>query len=314
MTDAVGNTTTGAITVSIIDDVPTASADSGSVTEGALLSVDAASGILSNDVEGADEATIAGVRAAGGDTTTVVTGGVALPITGLHGTLTLAADGSYTYQSNPNQISGATQDVFVYTMIDGDGDTSTTTLTISLTDAGLVAPADADAVVDEAALDLLQDGADLAAGTVTGSLPGSTAETDADNQLNATGGVGALSYTAQTLVGTYGTLQIASDGSYIYTLTDNHLNATADDGVQTITGLESFTYTVTDAVGNTTTGAITVSIIDDVPTASADSGSVTEGALLSVDAASGSCRTTSRAPTRRRSPGCGRPAATPRRW
>ena len=102
----------------------------------------------------------------------------------------MQADGSYTYQSNPNQISGATQDVFVYTLVDGDGDTSTTTLTINLADAGLVAPADADAVVDEAALDLLQDGADLAPGTVTGSLPGETTETDAANQLDATAGSG----------------------------------------------------------------------------------------------------------------------------
>ena len=153
-------------------------------------------------------------------------------------------------------------------------------------------------------------------GTITGSLPGSTAETDADNQLNATGGVGALTYTAQTLVGTYGTLQIASDGSYIYTLTDNHLNATADDGVQTITGLESFTYTVTDAVGNTTTGAITVSIIDDVPTAVADTATVTEGALLSVDGGVPAWLSNDVDGRRRDAdrPGCGRPAATPRRW
>src|SRR5690606_21026785 len=127
------------------------------------------------------------------------------------------------------------------TIVDGDGDLSTTTLTINLSDAGLVAPADSDVTVNEAALDLNQDGSDLAPGTVTGSLPGSAAETDATNQLDATGGVGALTYTAQTIVGTYGTIQIASDGSYIYTLTDNYLNGTANDGVQTISGLESFT-------------------------------------------------------------------------
>ena len=40
--------------------------------------------------------------------------------------------------------------------------------------------------VNENALDTtaLHDGSDLAAGTVTGSLPGSAAETDATNQLN----------------------------------------------------------------------------------------------------------------------------------
>ena len=43
--------------------------------------------------------------------------------------------------------------MFVYTIKDGDGDMSTTTLTINLTDSGLVAPADNDVTVNEAALD-----------------------------------------------------------------------------------------------------------------------------------------------------------------
>ena len=101
---------------------------------------------------------------------------------GSFGMLTLNADGSYSYDGNPNVVppSGAT-DTFVYTITDGDGDTSTTTLTINLTDAGLVAPADSDVTVNENALDTnpLPDGPDLAPGTVTGSLPGSANETDA---------------------------------------------------------------------------------------------------------------------------------------
>src|SRR5205085_5491535 len=80
VTDSHGNTTTGTILVDIVDDVPTAAADSNSVTEGALLSVNAASGVVANDVFGADGPTAAnagvvGVRAAGGDTTTAVTTG-----------------------------------------------------------------------------------------------------------------------------------------------------------------------------------------------------------------------------------------------
>ncbi|MEI9426112.1 hypothetical protein O7A70_34160, partial [Mesorhizobium sp. Cs1299R1N1] len=71
---------------------------------------------------------------------------------------------------------------------DGDGDLSTTTLTINLSDAGLFAPTNSDVTVNEAALDTSTTGADLTHGTVTGSLPGSTAETDAANQLAATGG------------------------------------------------------------------------------------------------------------------------------
>ncbi|TPJ42893.1 Ig-like domain-containing protein, partial [Mesorhizobium sp. B2-6-5] len=150
----------------------------------------------------------------------------------------------------------------------------TTTLTINLSDAGLVAPADSDVIVNETALDPNKDGADLAAGTVTGSLPGSTAETDAANQLNATGGFAPLTYQLAgggnaATAGTYGTIQVHTDGSYVYTLTAPvHGPATA--GTDTVNAAESFTYQVTDANGNTTTGTINIAIVDDVPTAHDD--------------------------------------------
>ena len=146
------------------DDGPSALLDSGSVAEGALLTVTAAGGVLANDTVGADGASIAGVRAAGGDTTTAVAGGINASIAGLHGTLVLHADGSYTYQSTANNITSNTTDVFVYTIKDGDGDLSTTTLTINLSDVTILAPADSDVMVDEAALDTTVTGSDLAAG------------------------------------------------------------------------------------------------------------------------------------------------------
>ena len=157
MTDANGNTATGTITVNIIDDVPTAHVDSGNVNEGALLTV-AASGVLANDVAGADGFTagggVVGVRAAGGDLTTDVTTGVGTAIAGQHGTLHLNADGSYTYQSTANNITADTTDVFVYTVKDGDGDLSTTTLTINLANVTLSAT-DTDALVNEAGLPVI---------------------------------------------------------------------------------------------------------------------------------------------------------------
>ena len=57
-------------------------------------------------------------------------------------------------------------------------------------------PNDSDVTVNENALDTtaLPDGSDLAVGTVTGSLPGSAAETDATNQLNGSGGTAPLTY------------------------------------------------------------------------------------------------------------------------
>ena len=183
VTDANGNTATGTITVNIVDDVPTATLDSGNVNEGALLTV-AASGVLTNDVAGADGFAagggVVGVRAAGGDLTTDVTTGVGTNIAGLHGTLVLQANGGYTYQSTANNITANTTDVFVYTIKDGDGDLSTTTLTINLANATIVAPADNDVTVNENALDTTITGSDLAAGTITGSLgTSSPLETDA---------------------------------------------------------------------------------------------------------------------------------------
>ncbi|WP_158285803.1 hypothetical protein, partial [Pseudohoeflea suaedae] len=62
----------------------------------------------------------------------------------------------------------------------------------------------------------------------------------------------------------------------------------ADDGANTFTGVETFGYTATDTYGNTVTGSVTIDVVDDVPTAVADTGGpVLEGDLLTVDAAAG---------------------------
>ena len=217
VTDGLGNTSTSTVSISIIDDVPTAHVDSGNVTEGGLLTV-AAAGVLSNDVAGADGIAsgggIVGVRPAGGDLTTNVTTGVNTPIPGLHGTLHLLADGGYTYQSTANNITAGATDVFVYTIKDGDGDLSTTTLTINLANVTLVAD-NQTKTVNEAALDTVTDPGDLGHGTVTGSNPTSPAETVTGTLAVA----GATGYVAQSVTGTHGLFQLNADGSYTYTLT-----------------------------------------------------------------------------------------------
>ena len=111
---------------------------------------------------------------------------------GSFGTLTLNADGSYSYDGNPNVVppAGAT-DVFVYTITDGDGDTSTTTLTINLTDSGTRGAGRQRRDGERECARHDGAGADLAAGTVTGSLPGSAAETDATQPAQRLGRHGA---------------------------------------------------------------------------------------------------------------------------
>ena len=80
--------------------------------------------------------------------------------------------------------------------------------------------------------------------------------------------------------GIYGTIQVNTDGSYVYTLTKPFdTSPDADNGANTEVA-ESFSYLVTDANGNTATGTITVNIIDDVPSAVADINSGIEGGLV----------------------------------
>ena len=194
---------------------------------------------------------------------------------GLHGTLHLNADGSYTYQSTANNITADTTDVFVYTVKDGDGDLSTTTLTINLANVTLTAT-DTDALVNEAGL------------PVIGSDAASNSEIF-NGSITPSGGTGPFTFALTSpATGSHGTLGAERrDGTYTYTLT-SPFDTTPDStttAAQTEQDKDSFGYTVTDAQGNTATGTILVDIIDDVPTATLDSGNVNEGALLTVAAA-----------------------------
>ncbi len=70
--------------------------------------------------------------------------------------------------------------------------------------------------------------------------------------------------------GTFGTIQVNADGSYVYTLTSPFTEPTANNGTDTVNAAESFTYRVTDANGNTATGTININIVDDVPAITAN--------------------------------------------
>src|SRR5690606_21425266 len=107
-----GNTVVNTVTITIVDDVPAADPDVDSVTEGATVTVDATGGVLVNDTAGADGwvpgGAVVGVEAGSGGTPTA---GVGTAITGSYGTLTLQADGGYTYVANPDSTVADAQDV-----------------------------------------------------------------------------------------------------------------------------------------------------------------------------------------------------------
>ncbi|QXH96463.1 retention module-containing protein [Pseudomonas ogarae] len=271
-TDSLGNTVTSTIVIDIVDDVPNAHADFASVLEGGTVN----GNVLDNDVLGADGGMVIGVRA-GNDTSNPAVGGLNTQINGTYGYLTLDANGNAVYHSNPDAVgaAGAT-DVFTYTVRDADGDESTTTVTIDVHNSCLIVETDHDITVYEKALDLNQDGQDLAPGTVTGSEPSATSETASGSLVGSiSGATGAVTFTlVGNATGAYGQLSLQPDGSYTYTLTSPATTTPhANDGPNMLS--ESFTYQATDTLGNSTTGSLVVSIVDDVPKAVASERSVT---------------------------------------
>jgi VCBS repeat-containing protein len=131
------STATETITIDGLNDNPTATPDSNGVAEGKSISITAAHGVLANDND-PDLHDQLGVVAVNGQSSSV-----GHPIKGKYGSLTLNADGSYTYHANRDHDSwdfrhddGVAQDVFKYTVSDGHTGLSTTTLSIVVFDRG----------------------------------------------------------------------------------------------------------------------------------------------------------------------------------
>jgi Bacterial Ig domain len=137
VTDSGGGTNPPAsLVIKIMDDAPVARADTDTLTPG-LSTADGnvltGAGTTSSgaDLQVADGGvTVVGV-AAGSPPGGAPPGNIGVPIVGARGTLTLNADGSYTYVAT----GGGGSDVFTYRIRDTDGSDSFATLTINLGDA-----------------------------------------------------------------------------------------------------------------------------------------------------------------------------------
>ncbi|WP_292471160.1 VCBS domain-containing protein, partial [Mesorhizobium sp.] len=293
VTDADGDPApAGNLVINIIDDVPTAHADTDSVAANqftaeagnVLTAVGTTSPVTGIDVLGADGATVAGV--AKGDTNANLDSGATVnaPIHGTYGTLTLQTDGSYSYTRDAGSPGGVS-DVFTYTIKDGDGDLSHTTLTISIGDSTptdtIPAPGGADTTVYEAGLPARggeSAGSNAAANSETTS--GSIGFTSPDGIQTVSLGGHVLTGSNQTFTDATGSLTASysynpATGvgtiSYSYTLVDN----TSGDNTST-----SFAVVVTDADGDSApAGNLIINIVDDVPTAHADTNNVAEGGI-----------------------------------
>ncbi len=276
-TDADGDTidATGTLIVTVDDDTPLAVADTDTADEGGT----ATGNVLTNDEGGADgleSPAIIGITSTNEATSDDTPAAGEFVLAGEFGTLTLNENGEYSYDVPADTITVGGDDVFTYTIVDNDGDEVTTTLTFTVSPVNLMGNAPSVTVYEEA-LDTTVDAGDVAAGSVTGSAPSETTESDTGTVVVA----GATEFGIQggtsdgmgttTLIGSFGTIAIdEATGDFTYTLTAPvETTPNANDGVSTEFG-ETFTYTAQDDEGNSTTGTITVNVVDDVPTAEDD--------------------------------------------
>ena len=298
LTDSDGDVANDTITITIVDDTPTANADVDSVTEDGPLVADGnvltgTGGTDANDsdgvadVAGADAASVTGV--AFGTPTGDVDGNVGSGVAGTYGTLTILADGSYSYVlNNDNPVvqgldsTESLTETFTYTITDGDGDTSTTTLTITINgadDGVTINGLDGDAPEETLFEDDLDDGSspDSNALTQTGSFTVDSPDGLATLTVGGTAVFGAgVVYPVTIDDPVYGLLTITgvtpvtdADGDvvsitvdYSYTLQDNSLLHTgANDGSFT----DSFEVVATDTDGSNDTASLDITIVDDTP-------------------------------------------------
>ncbi len=277
-TDGNGNTDSATIKVDVLDSAPFAVDDSaGTINDG-----DSASGnVITNDDEGEDvDATVTQVQF--GTTTLAVPATGSVSIDGDFGTLTISADGSYTYASNEG-VSGQQTDVFTYTLTDFDGDSDTATLTANIIDndatvsiSGLGAVDESDADFDNGIFTSVQDVATFDFG-VDG--PGTIVPTGA-NSFTATGSVDnnvlsfdgkaiTVSLNGDTYTGTASdgtevfTMQIGTDGNFEFIL-KQAIDHADDSDPNDIINL-NFGVTISDVDGDSATGVITINVADDGP-------------------------------------------------
>jgi autotransporter-associated beta strand protein/VCBS repeat-containing protein len=251
----VSNTATVRITVNPVNDAPTAADDTYNMTEDGTLTADQASGPLArvtandNDIDAA---------------TTLTAVLVSDPV---HGTLTLNADGSFTYTPVANYFGA---DSFSYRASDGALTSEIAVVSINVapvndipvpTNDPPLANNDAYSIAEDATLTIAARGIllndiDVDGNTLTVVLP-----------------VGAVAPPAAQ-----GTLAVNANGSFTFVPAAN------------FNGVASFTYRVNDGTADSTNSAtvfITVTPQPDAPVANPDAYTTAEDTLLTIGAVQG---------------------------
>ena len=294
--DAAGAEDRATLTINILgrNDTPVAQNDTaiaveaGGVNNG-TAGTNPSGNVLANDVDvdANDVLQVTGVRQSG------IIGSVGTPFKGLYGTLTLDANGNYSYvvdNDNPLVQSLRTnaeilREVFTYQIRDLAGATSSASLTVVIRGAN-----DNPLAVDDTAVAVEAGGTFNGTPGVnpTGNVLSNDRDVDANDSKTVTdirtgteaaGGTFTSLGSAQSLTGLYGTLTLNANGSYSYVINNDLAAVQALKAGDSL--VETFTYRMRDTAGATDVAQLSIRIDgawdapvarDDVAVAVADNG------------------------------------------
>ena len=286
-----------------VNDVATAT-EAGGIANG-TVGTNPSGNLLTNDTTPSGSNSIVSARATGSSASTAV--GTNTQLVGLYGTLTLSANGSYTYVvDNSNATVQALRDTsttltetFIYTVENGltaaNGARLQDSATLTITVRGANdAPVAADTIATA-----------IEAGGINNGTPGYNpggnvldSVTDVDDarselrvtavRVGGTEGSGTAGTLGSPLAGLYGSLTLAADGRWTYTLNNSNAAVQALSPGQTLT--ERFNYTVTDRSGNglTDIAVLTITIEGAQDTVAVNSVFVNEASPYAVFTVTGS--------------------------
>ena len=263
-------------------------ATSGTTPTGNLLTND-------TDVDSGDTKTVVGIVAGAAGS---ATGSVGSAVNGTYGTISVAADGSYSYSVDNNNsavqslrnTAQTLTEVFTYTVRDTAGATSTATATVTIQGANdtPIAIANTANAFEAGGINNNISGSDPTGNVLTNDTDVDSGDTKTVIGVAAGSQVSASGSVASSVAGQYGSIVINANGSYTYSLDNNNATVEAlNAGSPTLT--DTFTYTMTDAGGltSTTTIVITIHGADDLPFAVVDMDTAVEaGGLNNANAGS----------------------------